>query len=64
MLGRMAIIAGALVILLAVSAPALCADQNLLQNQQYHMFGNNVIVHIVAVNVVDVPRVTSFLNRT
>jgi hypothetical protein len=55
MLGRMAIIAGALVVFLAAAAPAMGASQNLLQNQQYHMFGNNVIVHIVAVNVVDVP---------
>jgi hypothetical protein len=55
MLGRMAVTAGALVIFLAISAPAICADQNLLRDKQYHMFGNNVIVHIEAVNVVDVP---------
>ncbi len=60
MLGRMAIIAGALIILLAVSAPAICADQNLLRDQQYHMFGKNVIVHIVAVNVVDIPQSNIF----
>lgn len=40
---------------LAVTAPIVNANYNVLSDQQYKMSDRSVIVHILAVNVVDVP---------
>jgi len=55
MFGRKACVLLAGVLFLAWIAPAACADRTVLADQQYQMSGRNVIVHIVAVNVVDRP---------
>jgi hypothetical protein len=48
--------AGALFLLLAWAAPAVYADQTVLSDKQYQMSGKDIIVHIIEVNVVDVPK--------
>lgn len=55
MLGLKAIIAGAMLLLLAATAPAAYADQVVLSDQQYRMSDKDIIVHIKAVNVADFP---------
>jgi len=55
MLGRMAILAGAVFLLLAWAAPAATADQNIVLNDQYQMTGKNIIVHLIELNMSDSP---------
>jgi hypothetical protein len=54
MLGRTAIIAGALFILLASTAPVV-TGQNIVLNDQYQMAGKNIIVHLIELNISDSP---------
>lgn len=55
MLGRMAIMAGAVFLLLAWAAPAAIAGQDIVLNDQYQMTGKNVIVHLIELNMSDSP---------
>jgi hypothetical protein len=54
MLGRTAIIAGALFILLASIAPVV-TGQNIVLGDQYQMAGKNIIVHLIELNISDSP---------
>jgi hypothetical protein len=55
MLGRMAIIAGAVFLLLAWTMPFAIASQDIVLNDQYQMTGKNVIVHLIEINMSDSP---------
>jgi hypothetical protein len=51
----MAIMAGAVFLLLAWAAPAAIAGQNIVLNDHYQMTGKNVIVHLIELNMSDSP---------
>jgi hypothetical protein len=55
MFGRMAFMAGALLLLLTWAAPAVLADQEIQLNDQYQMAGKNIIVHLYLINISDNP---------
>jgi hypothetical protein len=55
MFGRMAFMAGALLLLLTWAAPAVIADQDIQLNEQYQMAGKNIIVHLIVINISDTP---------
>jgi hypothetical protein len=55
MFGRMALMAGALILLLTWTAPAVLADQDILLYEQYQMAGKNIIVHLIELNISDTP---------
>lgn len=55
MLGRMAIMAGAVFLLLAWAAPVAITDQDIMLNDQYQMSGKNIIVHLIELNISNSP---------
>jgi hypothetical protein len=55
MFGRMAFMAGALLLLITWAAPAVLADQEIQLNDQYQMAGKNIIVHLYVINISDNP---------